>query len=318
MSVLSELRAMWLLYSIINRYRFDLVHAFTIKPVVYVSLILRFFVSRIKGVYSITGMGSLSLSDSLVKKIFWRVVEVLLRVSFAKDDSAVIFENSDDLNHFVNKKITCKNKSHLVNGAGVDTNILIPVARAGRRKKIIVVFLARLLKDKGIMEFANAAKILNDKKVNVTMQIVGSIDENNISSINKEQLASILKITNVEYLGFRNDIHNVYSFADIACLPSYREGLPKSLIEACSCGLPIITTDTPGCRQIIDEEFKNGLIVPIRNSVALANAIEKLVSDSELREKYGANSRYLAVHKYDFSVILSSFCVVYEAVLRQK
>ncbi|MBE4330752.1 glycosyltransferase family 4 protein [Vibrio parahaemolyticus] len=149
------------------------------------------------------------------------------------------------------------------------------------------------------------------KKVPVELLLVGATDLDNPSSMTDDEIDLASTSGNVQVLGFKTDVAECYRNANIACLPSYREGLPKSLIEAASCGLPIITTDVPGCRQMV-HGGENGILVPVKDSVSLAQAIETLVNNADMRINMGIRSREIAEHKYSKETIISSFFCIYD------
>ncbi|WP_088876331.1 glycosyltransferase family 4 protein [Vibrio mediterranei] len=307
----NELKVLLGLFRLLKQTKPDLIHAFTIKPVLYSGLITKLFrhLRPRHSLFSITGLGSLSLSESPKGRFLWRIVESVYKSALSQPQATVIFENSDDRALFVADGIVPKHRTALVNGAGIDTQYFVPMKTDNQPP--VVVFLARMLKDKGAREFIEAARLLNDRGVLVTMRMVGGVDEENISSLNEVELKAAHSEGVIEYLGHRSDVKEVYQRADIACLPSYREGLPKSLIEASSCGLAIVTSDTPGCRQLVDSNVPNGLLVPVKDALALADAIEQLVADEALRVIFGERSRTLAVEKYDYTSVLASFDALY-------
>ena len=262
-------------------------------------------------VYSVTGLGSTSLSITLKGKILWGILLRLYKLSFSQKNTIGVFENNDDRNHFVSSNILYEKNSFLVNGAGINTNIFMP--KSTKNKTLKVVLIARMLKDKGVREFIEAAEILYKRKNKIKMILVGDIDPFNISSLSLNEINKAVTDGYVEYLGHQTDILSIYQSADIACLPSYREGLPKSLIEAASCGLPIITTDVPGCRQMVDNG-NNGILVEVKNPLSLANGIEALVNNKDLLIKMGKYSRKMAVEKFDYKHVLDSFMNIYEVV----
>ncbi|MDN3679435.1 glycosyltransferase family 4 protein [Vibrio tapetis subsp. quintayensis] len=308
---LNELKVVIRLFKLLKNIRPDLLHAFTIKPVLYSGLLTKIFKSirPSRAVFSITGLGSLSLSESTKAKALWRIVESVYKLALSQPQATVVFENSDDRALFVSADIVPEERTALVNGAGIDTQYFLPQESTGQFP--IVVFLARMLKDKGAREFIEAARILKHRHVDVVMKMVGGVDDENISSLKEAELTAAHNDGVIEFLGHRTDVKEIYQQADIACLPSYREGLPKSLIEAASCGLAIVTSDTPGCRQLIDINAPNGLLVPVKQAENLADAIQTLVEDDALRQSFGVRSREIAEEKYDYSSVLASFDTLY-------
>ncbi|PMH32827.1 hypothetical protein BCU70_21145 [Vibrio sp. 10N.286.49.C2] len=311
-NLFNELKVIYKLFKLIREIKPDLLHAFTIKPVLYSGLLTRFFkgICPSRMVFSITGLGSLSLAQSMKARLLWSTVETAYKWVLSQPRSVAVFENSDDRALFIENGIVPKQRTALVNGAGIDTHYYVPSALINNPP--VVVFLARMLKDKGAREYIEAARILKDRNVDVVMRMVGGLDAANISSLKGAELTAAHDDGAIEYLGHRSDVKDIYQGADIACLPSYREGLPKSLIEAASCGLAIITSDTPGCRQLVDSEEPNGLLVPVKDSRALADAVQLLVEDKALRVLYGERSRKMAMAKFDYESVLASFDVIYE------
>ncbi|EGQ8547083.1 glycosyltransferase, partial [Vibrio parahaemolyticus] len=282
----------------------------TIKPVLYggvVNKVLLNFRPK-KMVFSVTGLGSASMSDNIGGKLLWKILKLVYKFIFSAKNTSVIFENSDDQNLFLRFNVV-KENSYIVNGAGVDVNEFSPSSDKPNPVKVILV--ARLLKDKGVREFIDAGCILNEKKVPVELLLVGATDLDNPSSMTDDEIDLASTSGNVQVLGFKTDVAECYRNANIACLPSYREGLPKSLIEAASCGLPIITTDVPGCRQMV-HGGENGILVPVKDSVSLAQAIETLVNNADMRINMGIRSREIAEHKYSKETIISSFFCIYD------
>ncbi|WP_087017660.1 glycosyltransferase family 4 protein [Thaumasiovibrio subtropicus] len=307
----SEIKVVFRLFRILKTIKPDLLHAFTIKPVLYSGLLSKIFprLGALRSIFSVTGLGSLSLAENRRGKALWRGVEWLYRLALSRPNTTVVFENCDDRDLFIRDGIVPKSATAIVNGAGIDTEVFTP--KESDNAKVVVAFVARMLKDKGAKEFIDAASLLKQRQVPVVMRMVGSVDKENISSLSVQDIEAAASKGFVDYLGHQTDIRMIYQHADIACLPSYREGLPKSLIEAASCGLPIVTTDTPGCRQLIDVKDPNGVLVPPRNAVALADAIQGLVENPKLRKVYGEQSRKMAKSKFDYHSILSSFDCIY-------
>lgn len=307
-NLLAEIKFILKLNRLIKLIKPDIIHSFTIKPIIYTGVVNLFSNMKCLNVASITGLGSASLSKRLKHKGLWFFLTKLYKLVFLKKNTVVIFENTDDLKLFSDLKIVNANSAHLVNGAGIDTTEFIPSLDKVEPYKVTMV--SRLLKDKGVLEFIEAGRILREKGTNVVMQLVGSTDFGNISSITKEELDSAVKRGDVEYLGQRDDIKFIYQKSHVACLPSYREGLPKSLIEAAACGLPIITTDVPGCRQMVFNS-KNGWLVPAKNAMKLAEAIELILNSPGKLDEMGKQSRIAAVMLFDYEVVISSFHEIY-------
>ncbi len=198
----------------------------------------------------------------------------------------------------------------MIRGSGVD--LVTHIYQEEPLGTPIVVMAARLLKDKGVLEFIEAAKILLHKGINAKFILYGDIDEHNPASLTPSELSHIKEEGIIEVNGFTNDIAKVFSKAHIAVLPSYREGLPKVLIEAAACGRPIVTTDVPGCRDAI-EANKTGILVKVKNSQSLADAIEKLVENKNLRETMGKAGRELAEKEFSIEKVINTHLDIYRS-----
>lgn len=308
-NIINEFKTIFEIYKAIKLIKPNLLHMLTVKPIIYGGLVNKLFKSirTEKTVASITGLGSASLSDSIKGKLLWKCIVSVYKFVLSLYSTSVIFENEDDRNLFLNNDIIPSNRSFLVNGAGVDVLEFSP--KNTNNKPLIVVLVARLLKDKGVQEYIEAGKKLKESKCNVKLQLVGSIDEFNISSMKQGDIEHANNCGYIEYLGQRSDVAEIYKNSDVACLPSYREGLSKSLIEASSCGLAIITTDVPGCRQIVSNN--NGILVPARNVKSLVSAIQYMVDNPEEMSVMGKRSREMAVNKFGYEVIINSFFDIY-------
>ena len=181
----------------------------------------------------------------------------------------------------------------------------------------IVIFPTRMLWDKGVGVFANAAKILKERQIGCRMVLVGSSDEGNPNSIPHETINKWVDDEILEWWGWRSDMRTVYNECDLLVYPSFSEGLPRTLVEAALCEIPIIASDIPGCRDIIQHR-ENGLLIPPRDSLALADTIEKLLSEKELRIKLGITARESALKHFEHQVIAEKTMAVYENLLSQK
>jgi glycosyltransferase involved in cell wall biosynthesis len=222
--------------------------------------------------------------------------------------SRVIFQNQHDLNYFVSNKLASENQCILIPGSGVDVDKFKPVPQV--KETPLVILPARMLWDKGIKEFVEAAKILKQSDVKARFILVGDVDEGNPSSIPRKQLQEWQEQGAIEWWGWQEDMVSVYQQASIICLPSYSEGLAKSLIEGAACGCPLVASDIPGCREVVENGL-NGLLVPRRDAQTLAEALLSVLSDEKLMLKMGAESRKIAVSKYSVEKIVAETISVY-------
>jgi glycosyltransferase involved in cell wall biosynthesis len=226
----------------------------------------------------------------------------------------VVIENPDDLNSLVNDGFVRESQISLIRGAGVDLNAFpFHPEVAG---SVVVTLVSRILRDKGVLEFIEAAYKLHTRIPEVVFQIVGEPDMGNPSAIPQSEIDSWKSLPNIRYLGRRSDVADILKGSHIVCLPSYREGLPKSLLEALSCGRPIITTDVPGCREVCADGV-NGLLVPARDSIALSNAIEKLAINPELRQAMGRAGRLRAESEFSNEIVCAQTLDLYRRLLNQ-
>ena len=219
-----------------------------------------------------------------------------------------MFQNRNDRDAFVKLGIITAAQSTIIRGSGVDLAEFAPLPESATTP--VVVMAARLLVDKGVREFVEAARLLRARGASARFQLAGEVDPGNSASIHDAELAVWRKQGIVELLGQRHDIAQVFAAATMVVLPSYREGLPKVLIEAAACGRAVVTTDVPGCRDAI-EPGQTGLLVPPRDARALADAIERLVADRELRVRFGQMGRALAEREFDVRSVVEAHLAIY-------
>jgi glycosyltransferase involved in cell wall biosynthesis len=306
---ISELATIVRLRAILRRINPDFVHNIALKPVVLGSL-----AARLAGVRNVVnapvGMGYVFTSNESRARVLRPLVKKLIRYVLSRPNSKVIIENSDDYDNLVSGRFAKKESISLVKGAGVDTAKFKYTVEPEQPVKVIMV--ARLLRDKGIQEFIDAAEIVKQSNSSVKFLLVGDVDDGNPTSLNSKQLVELKNSESVEWLGARNDIAELLATSHIACLPSYREGLPKSLIEAAAVGRAIVATDVPGCREVVTH-LMNGLLVPPRDSKALAAALLVLINDPELRSKMGRENRSKAETEFANEIIIRQTQSVYDS-----
>ena len=298
---------------IVRRFKPDIAHNIALKPVVTGT-----FGELLGGqgvvINALVGMGYIFTSTdtraSVVKPILSRILKFLLR----SNSVHVVIENPDDLNSLVDEGFVRKSQISLIRGAGVDL-IAFPF-QPEATGPVVVTMVSRILRDKGVLEFINSASQLLAKMPEVKFQIVGEPDLGNPSAIEQSEIDSWESLPNVKYLGRRSDIADILKGSHIVCLPSYREGLPKSLLEALSSGRPIITTDVPGCREVC-EDGVNGLLIPARDSIALSDAIEKLAINPELRQAMGRAGRMRAESEFSSELVCTQTLDLYRRLMSQ-
>ena len=299
--------------TLIPKIKPDLIHLVTIKPVLIGGIASR--ILRVPSVlYAISGMGYVFIGKSFFHKILRKLISVLYKFALNHKNSIVVFQNTTDkrdISHIANLD---KGSCEMIKGSGVDIN-LYEVTDLPNGKPIIM-FASRLIKDKGIYEFVNAAKDLVISENNaLRFVIVGDIDPENKSSLSKQELQSWVDEGVIEHWGFQTDMFDVLSKASLVVLPSYREGLPKVLIEAAACGRAVLTTDVPGCRDAIIPNI-TGRLVPVRDASALKAEIKQLINDRGLLTKMGIEGRKLAVEKFDLSFVIEKHLNIYQSLIR--
>ena len=291
----------------------DIVHNVALKPIIQGT-----FASWLLNIKSVVnapvGMGYVFISKSLKAKLLKPILVLFLRIFLnphkgINKKGKVIFENNDDLNYFKSLKAVDSTHACVISGAGVQIDKTFS-KRKIKNKVPIVVLIARMLKDKGIYEFFEAFQLLKNKKVKCQFVLVGDVDPLNPASIKRSTLQKWKVDKEIKWLGWIDDIQKVLLETDILCLPSYREGLPKALVEGAAASLPLVATDTVGCREVVIDGY-NGFLVPIKDSKKLAEAIEKLVLDSSLRKLMGRESFKMANSKFSSSKINSLTLKVY-------
>lgn len=290
----------------------DIVHLVTIKPVIYGSIAAR--LQKVPSVVAaVSGLGTVFLADSMLGRLRRKLVLAMYRLGFRHPNLRVIFQNNDDSGVLESTKALKNNQSRLVRGAGVD--LFKCEFKEEPEGTPIVVMAARLLKDKGIHEFVEASDILAQRGVAVTFRVLGDVDPHNSSSISRALLDHWKKTTGVEFLGYSEEIAEQYAQANIVCLPSYREGLSKSLLEGAACGRALVTTDVPGCRDAL-EAGKTGILVPLKDPVALADAIQELAENPALRRSMGKAGRALAEREFSTEKIVAQHLAIYRELCR--
>tara|TARA_B100001059_G_C17814757_1_gene574454 strand:- start:1053 stop:2189 length:1137 start_codon:yes stop_codon:yes gene_type:complete len=266
-----------------------LVHLISIRPII-LGLSASIFCDKIRIINSITGLGSIFLSKKLKVKFLKVLITLFLYFNFKRNFISIIVQNKDDAAFCKNKLKCSKDKVFIIRGSGVNTNFFA-YKDEPKSKSIVLTYAGRLIKDKGIETLIDAFEKASKEKMNLKLVIAGKIDSFNPSAISEKYLLKKLeKNKNIHWLGEVSDIKKLWEDTNIAILPSRREGLPKSLLEAASVGRAIIATDVPGCREIAIDKV-NAITVPLDNVAELTNAIIYLASNDKIRKKYGLKSR---------------------------
>ncbi|MFL9879108.1 glycosyltransferase family 4 protein [Herbaspirillum rhizosphaerae] len=285
----------------------DIVHHIALKPIFYGS-----FIARLTGLKNIVnapvGMGFIFSSSSVLAKSLRPFVNLAMRFLLNPRGSCVVFENQDDLNDAISTDRVRQSDAVLIRGAGINLDAF-PV-KEEPTGKVTVVLTARMLWDKGVGEYVAAARLLLQRQTQARFLLVGAPDIGNPAAISLQQLEDWEREKVIEWLGHRQDIPEILSNSHIVCLPSYREGLPKSLLEALAAGRPVVTTDVPGCREVVRHE-ENGLLVPPKEVLLLAEALARLIDDADLRRKQGRKGRQRAEQEFSSQEVIGATLDLY-------
>jgi len=289
----------------------DLIHFVTIKPILYGAFATR-LVKKTAAVNAITGLG-FAFGKGLRARIRRAILLPFLRWALHNSNSKTIFQNPVDLEQFVKSGLVARDNTVLIRGSGVD-----PVRYRPREEMVhdnMVVLASRMLWDKGIKQFVDAARIMQNGGCRAQCVLVGDADPENLGSIPRSQLEKWAEKGMVEWWGYRDDMPEVLSQASVVVLPTeYPEGVPKVLLEAAACGRPIVATDVPGCREIVRHGV-NGLLVPPHDSTALAAAIQTLLASPELREQFGKAGREIAVAEFSEDIVVKQTLALYQELM---
>jgi glycosyltransferase involved in cell wall biosynthesis len=286
-----------------------IIHHVTIKPTIFGSLAAH-LMPRAHVVNAISGLGSIFLGGRRAR--FVRPgVELLYRGVLRHPRSRTIFQNTDDRDTFVRRRLVEPRRTVLIRGSGVDCTVFSYAPEPAGPP--LVLLPARLLGDKGVREFAAAAAAVRAVRPAVRFALAGAPDPANPSAISADELAAWQRAGTVECWGHRTDMPAVLRAAHVVVLPSYREGLPKVLLEAAATGRPVVTTDVPGCREVV-RHGENGLLVPPRDHRALAAAILELVDDAALRRRQGEAGRRIARREFAVQRVVAEHLELYAAL----
>ncbi|MDF9617274.1 glycosyltransferase family 4 protein [Pseudomonas entomophila] len=307
---LLELKSLLALWALCWRVRPNVLHLVTIKPVLYGGIVAR--LSPVRGVLAaISGLGFVFMAQGGKASVLRKIISLMYRVALGKRNLRAVFQNPDDQKALASIGAITAAKSVLIRGSGVDLRQYSPCPEPAGQP--VVTFAARLLRDKGVLEYVEAARILRQRGVSASFQLVGDPDPGNPTSISADELLHWGQQGLVTCLGYRADMETVFQRSHIVVLPSYREGLPKVLVEAAACGRAVVTTDVPGCRDAIEPGI-SGLLVPVRDAHALADAIERLIVDRQLRQDLGKAGRALAERAFAIESIVAQHLDIYRTL----
>jgi glycosyltransferase involved in cell wall biosynthesis len=289
----------------------DVVHHVTLKPVVFGSIAAR--MARVPGVVNaFAGLGHAFGGTSWLGRLRRRAIQHLIGLALKLPRQKVVFENGDDRALLASARLVPAEDSVVIAGVGIDTDEYS--ASEEPAAPVRVLMAGRMLREKGVLYFVEAARRLNQRGVMARFVLAGVPDPFSPGSVTEEELTSWSREGIVEWLGFRRDMSQVVRSAHIVCLPTYyREGVPRILMEGAASGRPLVATDMPGCREIVQDGI-NGLLIPPHDVAALEAALEKLITDRALRARLGAGGRSIAVQHFALARVLEQFWGLYRAV----
>lgn len=316
LSPFAILKTCWHIRRLVRIYQPQILHAVALRPI-FLIWMATIGMKRPPILNAVAGFGTLYSGElkSFKLKMARFVVDVLFKKVFKHSSAYNVLQNSDDFNTLVQEKWTRKKYAFLIRGAGVDPNSWSP-KHESHSEKPVVLFVSRLLKDKGLGELVEASRILRDRNVPHLIRVMGDVDDCNPESFSRERVQQWHNSGAIEWLGQRDDVLFQMTQAHLVALPSYyREGLPKVLLEAGLAQRAAITCDAIGCREVVRDR-DNGLLVPPRDAVALADAIEKLLKDSNLRHRLAKRNHEKICAEFSSHIIYQQFFDIYEKMLK--
>lgn len=303
-----ELATLASLAKLYRRVAPDLVHHVTIKPVLYGSLVARLY--RVPTVNAISGFGYVFGTER--NRLLGAVVEAIYRVALHGPRSFTIFQNEEDRRDFTERGFLSKTRAVLIRGSGVDCEVFQPAPVPSQGK--VVMFASRMLREKGLEDFVEAAGHLRPHYPDVRFVLVGEPDDSP-SSVTRDRLRAWHDEGAVEWWGHASHMEDVLPQASMVVLPTfYREGLPKILLEAAACGLAMVTTDVPGCRDVVQHGV-TGLLVAPHDPVGLAKAIRELLDDDAYSRRLGAQARAMAEDQFSVDGVVDQTLLLYRSLL---
>lgn len=287
------------LWGIYRRLRPDIILHYTIKPNVYGTLAAS--ILRIPTINNVCGLGTVFLKNNVVSMIAMFLYKIAFR--FPKK---VFFQNPDDLALFLDKNLVPAKSADLIPGSGIDLEKFQPL-NFKRNKSFTFLLISRLITDKGIMEYIEAVQKLQLKGINARFQLLGAKDPEHKRGIQLPVIDQWVKSNTIEYLGTTDDVRRFINEADCIVLPSYREGTPRTLLEAASSSKPIVATDVPGCHHVVEDKY-NGLLCKLKDSDDLASKMEQMLSlDDATLKKFGENGRKKIEFEFDEKLVITKY-----------
>lgn len=314
-NLLKDIAVLIALINLFRELQPSVIHNVSMKPILYGSLAARFF-TKTCYVNAISGLGYLFSTQSFKTNLIRKLLLKGLYFGLRSKRCYYIFQNKEDQHEFISHHLVYSNKHvYLIHGSGVDLSTFKPCIVKDDIPKIILP--ARMLWSKGVGYFVKAAEIIC-RTHDAHFILVGKVDSDNPEGVSQNQLDQWAQSGVIEYWGWQKDMAAVYAKADIICLPTYyREGIPKSLIEAAGCGLPIVTTDSPGCNFVVRDN-ENGFLVPMKNLDDLIDRLIQLIESKALRLRMGERSYQLALEYFDINEVVARHLKIYREAIYAK
>ena len=290
----------------------NIVHLISMKPIIYGGLLS--FISPVNAlVISVTGLGSMFLKEGKYINSGKNCLIFFIKIVFLYPNLKVIVQNKHDLNHLKFKCNLKIEKVIMIKGSGVDLTKFkfTPIPKGPK----IISMISRIIEDKGVLEFIEAAKNLKTKNFKGFFYLIGDVDKDNPSAISQSLIKKWKKEKILKILNHKKEIQKFIKKSTLVVLPSYREGFPKVIMEASACGRPVVTTDVPGCKDAIKNN-KTGMLVPVKNSIALSRTILKLSKNRNLLKKLGKAARVYAQKHFNINMVVSEHIKIYKKLLK--
>ena len=296
---ITDIKLCWAYYRIYKRVNPDIILHFTIKPNIYGTLAAKRL--NIPVINNVSGLGTVFLNTNIVSFM----AKQLYRLAFRKAE-LVFFQNEMDKQDFLNHVNISEDRVDLLPGSGINLNEFVPLKKENS-PTFNFLMVSRILIDKGIYEYVDAAKLLKSQLENVSFQLLGELDENHKRGIPAKELKSWQEDGIIEYLGYTDTVEDVIKNSDCVVLPSYREGTPRTLLEGAAMGKPLIATDVPGCNHVVNDGV-NGFLCKVKNSESLANAMQKMYGlEPEERTSFGKSSRAIIEEIFDEHIVVQKY-----------
>ena len=308
---LVEIRNLFAMVKVFRSSKPDIIHLIALKPIVIGAIAARIY-GKAQVVCAPIGMGYLFSSSDRKARLLQPLVRFVLRRLLNFKNTQVIIENDEDCESLVSGNFVKMINIQVIKGAGVDLSLYKAIPE--NLDAQVVTMFSRVLRDKGVLDYVEAAKIVHREFPNAVFQLVGDCDPGNPTSFSENEVRSWESAGSIRWLGYRNDVPALLAASNIVCLPSYREGLPKTLIEACAAQRAIVATDVTGCREVVTHG-SNGLLVPVRNPEQLATAISQLLGDQVQRTTFAKNGRLRAENEFASPIVIEQTLAVYKKVM---